>query len=248
MAFFCCSSDCPQVPQRYGGLRRLQDWEAQHIKGQRQWMKVTPHVPQHAFSGGFFSPPTARGCEGVTVEGGGDNGGSVSNGHCFSIPKGEFHMGGLLTLTTNASKMHSRQESGDLTKSSSKTSGQLFFKNTPIPLVGSTRYHPTNQQGSVKEDKMSANAENLWPLEMACETCETTCWNEALVVKLVVCPGVKRKNPECIPSVKNELRFHSRDQKFPYEAAKRHDIGIIFVQHSLILVYPLILPHPQLQK
>lgn len=40
-----------------------------------------------------FSPPTARGFEGVTVKGGGDNGGSVSNGHCFSIPKGEFHMG-----------------------------------------------------------------------------------------------------------------------------------------------------------
>lgn len=52
-----------------------------------------------------------------------------------------------------------------------------------------------------------------------------------------ICPGVKRKNPECIPSVKNELRFHSRDQKFPYEAKKRHDIGIIFVQHSLIQVY-----------
>ena len=41
----------------------------------------------------FFFPPTARGCEGVTVEDGEDNGGSVSNGHCFSIPKGEFHRG-----------------------------------------------------------------------------------------------------------------------------------------------------------
>jgi len=71
----------------------------------------------------FFFPTNSGGCEGVTVKGGGDNGGSVSKWHCFIIPKGEFHMGGLLGLTTNASKMHSRQESGDLTKSSSKTSG-----------------------------------------------------------------------------------------------------------------------------
>ena len=68
----------------------------------------------------------------------GDNGGSVLRAFSSSS-RVNFIWGYMGPMY--ASKMHSRQESGDLTKSSSKTLGQLFW-DTPHRPVGSARYQP----------------------------------------------------------------------------------------------------------